>query len=50
MSAGTFIAACFGKTVAKLRTADLASAARQHCIPLAWAQHYVTTELQGRGA
>jgi hypothetical protein len=50
MSAGSFIAACFRKTVDQLRTANIASAARQHEIPVAWAEYYLTTELQGRGA
>ena len=50
MSAGTFIAACFRKTVTELRSANVESAARQHGIPVAWAEYYLRYELSGRTA
>lgn len=45
MSAGSFIVACIGKTSDNLRTANVASAARQHEIPEDWARFYLTEEL-----
>jgi ATP-dependent Clp protease adapter protein ClpS len=50
VSAGSFIVATFQKTVAELRSANVASAARQHGIPVAWAKYYLKQELSGRKA
>ena len=45
MSAGSFIVACMKKTPEELRRANIVSAARQHEIPVEWAQFYLTEEM-----
>lgn len=45
MSAGSFICATMRKTEAELLSANIVSAARQHEIPVEWAQFYLTDEL-----
>lgn len=48
MSATTFIIACMQKPTAALRVADIAKAAADHGIPVAWAVEYRRRELEGR--
>ena len=48
MSAGSFISACMTKPTAALRSADIAKAAKDHGIPIAWAVEYLRRELEAR--
>jgi len=48
VSAGSFIQACMQKPTAALRTANIAKAANDHGIPIAWAVEYRRRELEAR--
>ncbi len=48
MSCTTFIVDCMTKPTAALRSADIAKAAADHGIPVAWAKEYLRRELQAR--
>jgi hypothetical protein len=49
VSAGSFLAACIRKSREELAKADITKAARDHQIPVEWAQFYIREELNRKG-